>query len=121
MSVGGHLRFPGQMRVRRRSDFRRVMRRGRSAPDRLMRVWVLPNGLEHSRFGLVVGRRHGGAVSRNRVKRVLREAFRLSQCELPGGLDIACSPHVGVEIGLPGARQSLLRLTARLARDARAR
>jgi ribonuclease P protein component len=43
-----------------------------------------PNGLDHARLGMAVGvRAAGGAVNRNRVKRVVRETFRSSQHELP--------------------------------------
>jgi ribonuclease P protein component len=50
-------------------------------------VFALPNSLPHPRLGLAIGRSVGGAVQRNRVKRLLREAFRLSQHELPRGND----------------------------------
>jgi ribonuclease P protein component len=108
--------FPRRMRLRRRGDFERLLREGQRAGDDHLQVWVLPNGLEHSRFGLMVGRRHGGAVRRNRIKRVLREAFRLSRAQLPRGLDIACAPRVGARIELQPVANSLTRLLERAAR-----
>jgi len=46
-------------------------------------VFVMPNGRTHWRLGLSIGKRVGGAVVRTRVKRMIREAFRLHQPELP--------------------------------------
>lgn len=53
------------------------------------------NGLSHPRLGLSVSRRVGGSVLRNRVKRMLREAFRLCQHDWPRGYDvvIVVKPH----------------------------
>jgi ribonuclease P protein component len=56
-----------------------------------MIVFGRPNGLGCPRLGLAVGRVVGGAVQRNRVKRLLREAFRLEQHALPAGLDFVVS------------------------------
>ena len=109
-------RFPRGARLRRRADFERLFERGRQAGDRRLQVWALPNELDHSRLGLIVGRRHGNAVRRNRIKRVLREAFRLSRSRLPCGLDIACAPRVGADIELQATIDSLVRTTRRLAR-----
>lgn len=54
-----------------------------------MTVAVAPNGLEHARLGLSIGKRcWKGAVQRNRVRRVFREAFRTGLPELPPGIDI---------------------------------
>lgn len=51
---------------------------------------TLPNALKYYRLGLSIGRAAGGAVQRNRIKRLLREAFRLIEPELPRGADGTC-------------------------------
>ena len=62
--------------LRRSSDFTATVKRGRSWSDKLLVLVVRPNGLEFSRFGFSVGKRVGTAVTRNRVKRRLRELAR---------------------------------------------
>lgn len=111
-----NFRFSRRLRLRRQADFRRLLRQGKRAGDQRLQVWAAPNDLEYSRFGLIVGRKHGSAFRRNRIKRVLREAFRLSRAELPNGLDIACAPRVGAEVELQETIQSLRRVIGRLAR-----
>lgn len=64
------------LRLRRPFEFERVRKRGRSWTTNLVVLAVLPNELDHNRYGFAVGRRIGGAVKRNRVKRWLREAVR---------------------------------------------
>jgi ribonuclease P protein component len=92
------------------------MRCGLRIADGLLTIWGIHNGLSETRLGLTVGRRYGGAVQRNRAKRVLREAFRLSRHDLPPGLDLVVSPGFGQRVTLSGTIESLRRLSARLAR-----
>jgi ribonuclease P protein component len=108
--------FGRRLRVLKHADFERILHDGRRTTDQRLTMWVLPNGLPHPRLGLVVGRKYGGAVRRNRAKRLLREAFRLQQYELPAGFDLVCSPRAGVDLNLAGAMESLFRLSKRLAR-----
>jgi len=80
--------FPKERRLRKRSDFDRVMQSARGAGDGVLVVFARP--LEEtapSRLGLVVGRRIGNAVIRSRAKRRLRSAFRESK-PLSRGLEM---------------------------------
>ena len=58
-------------------------------------VFSCPNGLTYARLGVSVGRKHGNAVRRNRIKRVFREAFRQSRHLLPPGRDYVLVPKRG--------------------------
>jgi ribonuclease P protein component len=80
---------PKRARLSRSADFERVMRRGRSHPSRELVLHVFPRGDAEGppRLGLSVSRKVGGAVERNRVKRLLREAFALESSRLPPGTD----------------------------------
>ena len=86
-------RFPARVRLRKRADFARVYLRRCSVSDALLLIFVDSNGLTHPRLGLSVSRKVGNAVRRNRWKRLLREAFRLSQGQLSAGLDIILIPR----------------------------
>lgn len=113
-------RFPPTRRIRRRGYFERALA-GPRLSDHCLTVWAARNDLPHPRLGLVVARKHGGAVRRNRLKRLLREAFRLRQHDLPPGLDLVCSPRAGADITLADCLESLPRLAARLAARLRER
>ncbi len=75
-------------------------------------VLLKPNGLPHCRLGLSVGKRCGGAVQRQHFKRMLREAFRLTQAQHPlalgGGYDAVVVLHPHRELALAEYRRLLL-------------
>jgi ribonuclease P protein component len=80
-------------RLRTAHDFQAVFERRCSARDEWLQVYGLPNRRAISRIGLSVGRKWGGAVVRNRIRRLYREAFRLTKALLPGGLDLVFVPR----------------------------
>jgi ribonuclease P protein component len=103
-------------RMIRKGDFERAFAGRCTAADSLLVLYVLPNGLDHPRFGMAVSRRHGNAVQRNRLRRRLREACRLEQHSLPSGFDYLLVPRPGPQADLAAYRQTLQRLTAHAVR-----
>ena len=75
-------------RLRRRADFQRVRTQGRSWRHPFLTLGVAPNTLGSVRCGFVTGRRLGSAVTRNRVRRLLREAVRSFIPTLKSGYDL---------------------------------
>lgn len=75
-------------RVRANKRFQEIRRQGRTYTNELLVLCVLPNGLAYSRFGFSVSSRIGNAVTRNRIKRRLREAMRLRMEVVQPGWDL---------------------------------
>ena len=107
-------RFPADRRVKKGGDFDRAYRGRKSAADTFVVVYAVSNGLARARLGLSVSRKVGNAVRRNRWKRLLREAFRLSQGQLPVGMDFILIPRPDAEPELKSLSKSLVKL-ARIA------
>jgi ribonuclease P protein component len=116
-------------RLTRSADFDRVYRRGRSAASRTFVVYAFRTGVDdpaaagddpaRARLGVSVGRRVGGAVERNTVKRTLREAFWSFEGDLPEDHDFVVVARAGAadvvrRDGLEGVRRELAELVGRL-------
>lgn len=87
---GGDLRFPKERRLLASAEFRRVTRRGRKRLSGLFVLYAAPRqGTEAdgpARLGITASKKVGGAVIRNRIKRICRETFR--RMKTPPGLDL---------------------------------
>ncbi|MEZ6071453.1 MAG: ribonuclease P protein component [Pirellulales bacterium] len=110
------LRLTREQRLRRPADFQRVYDGRFSVADDRLLIYALKNDCGATRVGVSVSRRWGGAVARNRWKRVLREAFRLNQWELPAGLDYVLIPRRSPPPTVADIGESLVKLSRRVAR-----
>lgn len=87
--------FPHRVRIVRSADYRKLYREGRKIHSERFVLFGLKNKLGHPRLGLTVSRKVGGAVVRNRVKRLFREIFRRSSSEIPSQFDIVVNAKSG--------------------------
>jgi ribonuclease P protein component len=78
--------------------------------DSWLIVYACENGLSHLRLGLSVSRKFGQATHRNRLRRLYREAFRLTRHEMPVGLDLVLIPRRADDPPLEDLKRSLPRL-----------
>jgi ribonuclease P protein component len=105
-------------RLSRSAEFERVYRQGRSVGNRFLVLYAFPRagvgggGTEGPRLGLSVSRKVGGAVDRNRVKRLLREAFAVEGERVPADHDVVLvarpdARELAEREGLDGVRRAL--------------
>lgn len=120
-------RFPKTRRVLSGDDFSRIIRRGAVAADEALVVNALPvdatrrgdataGGDVPGRLGVTIPKKTGNAVVRNHWKRLIREAYRLQQHELPIGFDFIVRPRRGATADFAQVHRSLAALARRAVR-----
>ena len=74
--------------IKKNFEFKRVLSRGKSINGNNLAVYFFPNKLNQTRYGFAIGKKAGKAVCRNRIKRIIREAVRLTSVDFENGFDI---------------------------------
>ena len=74
--------------LKKNKDFQIVYRNGRSCANRLLVMYVHPNGREKNRIGISVSKKVGNSVVRHRLTRLIRESYRISEEKFRCGFDI---------------------------------
>jgi len=86
----GMFAFRPNERIRRRAEYQQIYDRGVRTNGRYLTLFTLSNDLPVGRLGIAATRKFGGAVERNRAKRLIREVFRRNK--LAPGFDIVVIP-----------------------------
>lgn len=106
--------FPKKKRLISNEQFRAVLARRLKVSDNVLTLYMVENDCGYPRLGVSVGKSCGRAVVRNRLKRLLREAFRRSQGEIPAGFDylLMISPQLSKKLDkLTRAKEVVEKLT----------
>ena len=97
--------------LNRNGMFQRLYSRGTSCSDKNIVIYFLPNRLSINRLGITVSKKTGCAVLRNRIKRLIRESYRLNETRIKSGYDIVivARRHI-IDADFHGISASFLKL-----------
>ena len=108
------LKFPRSRRLRSSLEFKRVYDLKQRSGDGTLLVFAANNETGITRIGLSVSKKNGNSVVRHRIRRLLKEAYRLEQHQIPEGLDLILIPRPGSNATLDDYRKSIVRLSRKL-------
>lgn len=81
-------------KLKKNAEFKKVYAKGKSVVTPYLVLYFIRNNTEYNRLGISVSKKVGNSVVRNRVKRLIREAFRLTPLTLKSGLDLVLIARV---------------------------
>jgi len=108
--------FPKWRHLRSSQDFARIYELKLRAGDDFLLLFGAPNELGHTRIGLSVSKRHGNSVQRHRLRRLIREGYRLAQHDVVEGWDLICIPRADSGATTDDFRRSFIKLSGKLVR-----
>ncbi|MCF0230467.1 MAG: ribonuclease P protein component [Parasporobacterium sp.] len=74
--------------LRKKEDFNHIYKKGKSIPERYIVMFYRRNNLSYNRTAFLASKKVGNSVQRNRAKRLMKESFRLTECNIKNGYDI---------------------------------
>jgi len=97
--------------LKKNSDFQKVYREGKSCANRYFVMYILENGTGCNRIGISVSKKVGNSIVRHRLKRLIKEAYRLQEDMFNSGLDIVVIARVSAkEVSYRETESALLHL-----------
>ncbi len=94
----GHYSFQKKQKIRKRREYQAVYEKGRRVHSKSFVILLMPNDEGTTRFGITVSKKVGNAVRRNRIKRLLREYFRLNRDLFQDSTDVVVIARKGMSL-----------------------
>lgn len=84
-------------RLRKNSEFQKVYKRGKNYWNRYLVLYTMKNGQNYTRVGFSLTKKYGNSVERNRIRRQMKEIYRLNSNRVVGGYDLIFIPKIRIK------------------------